>query len=59
MPNTDVPIDPGLTAMERSPCAKCDGQMMFPGMLSRAPGFVIRKFEGTACDRRRSMGVEP
>jgi hypothetical protein len=59
MPNTDVPIDPGLTAIERSPGAKRDGRMMFPGTLSLAPGFVIRMFEGTACDRRRSMGVEP
>jgi hypothetical protein len=50
MPNTDVPIDPGLAAIERSPCAKRDRQMMSPGMLSQALGFVIRTFEGIACD---------
>jgi hypothetical protein len=50
MPHTDISLDPSLNAIERPPCAKCDGQMMFTGMVAGPPGFDIRTFECVACD---------
>ena len=58
MPNTDIPIDPGLTAIERSPCAKRNGQMTFAGMLSGPRSFVIRTLEGIACDYIERIAAE-
>jgi hypothetical protein len=50
MPHTGIVFDPSLAAIERPPCKKCEGQMMFTGMASGSVGFDIRTFECIACD---------
>jgi hypothetical protein len=50
MPHANISLDPSLTAIDRPPCTKCDGQMIFTGMVSGPPGFDIRTFECIACD---------
>jgi hypothetical protein len=50
MPRDNISLDPSLTARERPPCAKCEGQMIFTGMISGPAGFDIRTFECIACD---------
>ena len=50
MPHANISLDPSLIAIERPPCAKCDGQMMLTGIVSGPPGFDIRTFECIACD---------
>jgi hypothetical protein len=50
MPNIDVTFNSSLIAIERPPCPKCDGQMIFTSMVSGRPDFDIRTFECNACD---------
>jgi hypothetical protein len=57
MPHTDVSLDPCHTAIERLPCTKCDGQMMFTGITSGPPGFDIRTFECTACNFVETVAI--
>ncbi len=49
MAHTDFSLDDGLAAIERPPCPKCDGRMLFTGMVLGPPGFDIRSFECIAC----------
>src|SRR5216684_15653 len=42
MPRTHIPLDPSLNSIMRPPCAKCDGQMMFTGIVSGPEGVDIR-----------------
>jgi hypothetical protein len=57
MPNTDISLDPSLTAVERPPCTKCDEQMTFSILISGPPGFDIRTFKCTACDHIEKVVV--
>ena len=50
MAHTDFSLDDGLAAIERPPCPKCDGQMLFTGMVVGPRGFDIRSFECIACN---------
>lgn len=50
MPNTDHSPDHGQTAIERPPCPKCEGQMIFKGLPLGPPGFDIREFKCITCD---------
>jgi hypothetical protein len=50
MPRIDIPLDPSLNSIVRPPCAKCDGQMMFTGIVSGPEGVDIRTFECVSCD---------
>ena len=50
MPRADFSPDLSLSALERPPCPKREGQMMFTAMISGPPGFDIRTFECIACD---------
>jgi hypothetical protein len=49
MAHTDFSLDDRLAAIERPPCPKCDGQMLFTGMVLGPPGFDLRSFECIAC----------
>ena len=50
---TDFSLDDGLAAIERPPCPKCDGQMLFTGMVLGPPGFDLRSFKCNACNYSR------
>jgi hypothetical protein len=50
MPDTDFSLDHSPSALERPPCPKCEGQMIFNGMVLGPPGFDIRTFGCIVCD---------
>jgi hypothetical protein len=50
MTRADFSLDYSLAAIELPPCPKCDGQMLFTGMVVGPPGFDIRSFECIACN---------
>jgi hypothetical protein len=50
MTRADFSLDYSLAAIELPPCPKCDGQMLFTGMVLGPPGFDIRSFECNACN---------
>jgi hypothetical protein len=58
MPHANISLDPSLIAIERPPCAKCDGQMMLTGIVSGPPGFDIRTFECIACDFVETLAAD-
>jgi hypothetical protein len=59
MPHTDISFDPSLTAKERPPCTKCDGQMMFTRVVTGPLGFDVRTFECIACDFLETVVTGP
>jgi hypothetical protein len=58
MPYTDVPPDPSLNSIVRPPCAKCDGQMIFTGIISGPVGVDVRTFECVSCNYLEKVAIE-
>jgi hypothetical protein len=58
MPRIDIPLDPSLNSIVRPPCAKCDGQMMFTGIVSGPEGVDIRTFECVSCDHLEKVAIK-
>jgi hypothetical protein len=57
MPHAEFSLDCSLTLLERPPCPKCDGQMIFRGMVLGPPGFDLRTFECFACDYAETVVI--
>jgi hypothetical protein len=57
MARADFSLDHSLAAIERPPCPKCDGQMLFTGMVLGPPGFDLRTFECLACSYAETVLV--
>jgi hypothetical protein len=58
MPQTLISLDPSITAIERPPCPKCHGPMMFTGIASGPAGYDLRTFECVMCDYTERVAVE-
>ena len=58
MPRIDIPLDASLNSIVRPPCAKCDGQMMFTGIVSGPEGGDIRTFECVSCDHLEKVAIK-
>jgi hypothetical protein len=58
MPRTNIPLDPCLNSIVRPPCAKCDGHMMFTGIVSGPAGVDIRTFECVSCDHLEKIAIK-
>jgi hypothetical protein len=50
--------DSGLSEIERPPCPKCHGPMIFTGTVLGSDGFDIRSFECTLCNCTEKVAVE-
>jgi hypothetical protein len=55
MPQSLISFDPSLTVIERPPCPKCHGPMMFTGI--GVAGFGLRIFECVMCDYAEKVPV--
>jgi hypothetical protein len=44
--------------IERPPCPKCHGPMMFTGLLSGPDGLEVRAFECSLCNCSEKVTVE-
>jgi hypothetical protein len=49
MPQSVI-ADPGPVEIERPPCPKCHGPMMFTGLVSGPGGLDVRTFECSLCN---------
>ena len=50
--------DSGIIEIERPPCPKCHGPMMFTGMVSRPDGRDVRTYECSLCNCTEKVTVE-
>jgi hypothetical protein len=50
--------DPDFIEIERPPCPKCHGPMMFVGLVSGPDGVDIRSFECALCNCTEKVPVE-
>jgi len=50
--------DPGLIEIERPPCPKCHGPMVFTGLVSGPDGLDVRTFECSLCNCTEKVTVE-
>ena len=50
--------DPGLIEIERPPCPKCHGPMMFTGLVSGPDRADTRTFECTLCKCTEKVTVK-
>jgi len=57
MPQSLV-ADPGFIAIERPPCPKCHGPMMFTGMALRPDDLEVRTYECSLCNCTEKVTVE-
>ena len=50
--------DPGLIEIERPPCPKCHGPMVFTGMVSGPDSLEVLTFECSLCNCTEKVTVE-